>query len=128
MDEALLEEKNLHPLAAKISCLTGYGLRIGERATLVKSSHERTHGMVIQLHEDEVEKLYQDKSVADYIPVEVSATDANGAMLAATAYILPDSNLSGQNREYAKSLAAVAKKVGLPEEYIREVESWIIKS
>jgi hypothetical protein len=125
MDEDLLKEKGLNPSAAKIAYVTGYGLRIGERATLMQSSQERSYGSVIQLDEEEIEILYGDKSVEDYIPEEVTAIGTNGSSLAAMSYILPISKLSGQNREYAKSLAVVARKIGLPEEYIDEIEKWI---
>jgi hypothetical protein len=125
MDGDLLKEKGLNPSAAEIAYVTGYGLRIGERATLMQSSHERSYGSVIQLDEEEIEKLYGDKSVEDYVPQEVTVIDTNGSTLAVVFYILPMSKLSGQNKEYAKSLSVVARKIGLPEEYIDEIEKWI---
>lgn len=125
MDEGLLREKGLHPSATKIASLVGYGLRIGERATLIQSNQEQTYGTVISLSEQELAILYGDESVKDYYPEKVTVTDTNGTTLAAVSYILPIENLSGQNREYAKSLAAIAKKIGLPAEYVTEIESWI---
>jgi len=124
MDEDLLREKGLNPSTAKIAHVAGYGLRIGERATLVASSQERSYGSVIQLDEQEIEILYGDKSVEDYVPEKVTAIDTNGSRLDAISYILPVSKLSGKNRGYAKSLAAVAKKIGLPDEYIDEIRKW----
>jgi hypothetical protein len=124
MDEDLLQEKGLNPSAAIIAYVTGYGLRIGERATLMQSSQERSYGSVIQLDEEEIEILYSDKSVEDYVPEEVTAINTNGSRLTAVSYILPISKLSGQNREYAKSLAVVARKIGLPAQYIDEIEKW----
>ena len=125
MDEELLKEKGLNPSAAKIAYVTGYGLRIGERATLMQSSQQRSYGSVIQLDEEDIEILYGDKSVEDYVPEEVTAIDTNGSRLTAITYILPIPMLSGQNKAYAKSLAIVARKIGLPEEYINEIEKWI---
>jgi hypothetical protein len=125
MDVDLLKEKGLNPSAAIIAYVAGYGLRIGDRATLMQSSQERSYGSVIQLDEEEIEILYGDKSVADYVPVKVIAIDTNGSTLTAVSYILPVSKLSGQNRGYANSLAVVARKIGLPEEYIYEIEKWI---
>jgi hypothetical protein len=124
MDEDLLKEKGLNPSAATISYVTGYGLRIGERATLMQSSQQRSYGSVIQLDEEDIEILYGDKSVEDYVPEEVTAIDTNGSTIAAVSYILPISKLYGQNREYAKSLAVVARKIGLPAQYIDEIEKW----
>ena len=125
MDDDLLKKKGLNPSATKIVHVVGYGLRIGERATLIKSTQERSYGSVIQLSNDELEILYGDKSVEDYIPEEVTITDINGTRSAAVYYILSIEKLSGRNRKYAKSLAVVARKIGLPEEYIGEIETWI---
>jgi len=126
MDEGLLREKGLHPSATKIASLVGYGLRIGERATLIQSNQEQTYGTVIQLSEAELGILYDDKSVGDYRPEAVTVTDNNGSTLAAVSYILPFEKLTGQNREYAKSLAVIARRAGLPEEYVAEIETWSI--
>jgi hypothetical protein len=124
MDVDLLKEKGLNPSSAKLAHVAGYGLRVGDRATLMQSGQERSYGSVIQLDEEEIEILYGDRSVEDYIPEKVTAIDANGSTLAAVSYILPISKLSGENRGYAKSLAVVAKKIGLPDEYIDEIEKW----
>lgn len=125
MDVDLLKEKGFNPATSKIALVAGYGLRIGERATLIQSNQEQTYGTVISLSEQELAILYGDESVKDYFPEKVTVTDTNGTTLAAVSYILPIENLSGQNREYAKSLAAIAKKIGLPAEYVTEIESWI---
>ena len=127
MDGDLLKEKGLKPLSPRLAYVTGYGLRIGERATLEKSASERAYGSVIELSKEELEILYGDKSVADYIPEQLVATDLQGRSIAAVSYILPMDKLSGSNEEYAISLAIAARKIGLPEEYIGEIETWIEK-
>ncbi len=80
----------------------------------------------MQLCEDELELLYGDESVADYVPVDITATDFNGRTLSVVSYLLPAEKLTGRNREYAKSLAVIASKVGLPAEYVGEIKTWII--
>jgi len=125
MDADLLKEKGLHPSATKMALVAGYGLRIGERATLIPSHREQAYGAVIQLSEAELGILYGDTSVEDYFPEEVTVTDNNGTRLAAVSYILPLEKLTGQNSGYAKSLAVIARKTGLPEEYVAEIETWI---
>ena len=124
MDENLLKEKGLNPLNSKLAHVVGYGFRIGERATLVKSVHERSYGSVMQLSEEKLNVLYGDEGVLDYVPEEVTATDTKGTNLSAVSYILPMEKLSGKNREYAKALVIVARNIGLPEEYLREIETW----
>lgn len=125
MDVALLKHKGLNPAANEPARLTGYGLRIGARASLVKSDTERVYGSVIQLDANEINSLYSENSVADYMPEQVVANSMHGDPLAAICYILPPDRLDGQNRAYAESLAKVARKIGLPADYIREIESWI---
>ena len=125
MDADLLTEKGLHPRNSRLAYLTGYGLRIGARATLEYSKKERVFGSIIQLHREELEKLYSDKSVMDYIPRQMVANDMEGNPVAAISYILPMRNVAGSNAGYAGSLSIAARKIGLPEDNIKEIEAWI---
>ena len=124
MDKGLLMGKGLFPSDPIVAYLDGYGLRIGARATLVKSPNERTYGTVMQLDEGEINLLYAEQSVADYIPEQVAATDLHGDALPAITYILPSENPTGSNHQYARALTKVARKCGLPREYIEEIEQW----
>ena len=124
MDTDLLTRKGLNPEAPEPAKLTGYGLRIGDRATLEESAGERVFGVVIRLPEKDREQLYGEESVADYIPVKVVATGFAGTEIPAICYLLPMQQLAGQNRAYAASLAEVASKIGLPGEYVKEILNW----
>ena len=68
---------------------------------------------------------FREKSVADYVSGQLLATDFEGSPISAAVYIMPMDKLSGSSKEYAISLAAVARKTGLPEDYIVEIESCI---
>ncbi len=124
MDQALLIEKGLNPASPRVARVDGYGLRIGERATLEESANERAFGVVMQLCDADLDTLYGAKSVADYIPVQVTAIDAEGNSIATISYILPMQKVSGRNAEYARSLADAATQIGLPEDYVSEIETW----
>ena len=124
MDDDLLREKGFHPTTGKIAFAEGYGLRIGERATLIKSESERSYGIVMNLSEEEAESLYSGPSVSEYVPEQVEVTELNGTTCKVTSYNLPISKLSGSNREYAKSLSVAAQKMGLPQTYINEILTW----
>ena len=102
----------------------GFGLRIGERATLVKSENERAWGVIMTLSHKELLSLYGESSVADYVPETIEAIDSNNRTVEATVYNLPPALLSGQNRYYARSLTLVSKNAGLPDAYIKEIEGW----
>ena len=125
MDDDVLKDKGLNPQNLKRAYLTGFGLRIGERATLERSEEERSYGTLIQLESDELEKLYGSDGVSDYVPQTVLVTEMNGVTIKAVSYILPAENISGRNSEYAITLAGIAKKLDLPEGYIKEIEAWI---
>jgi hypothetical protein len=125
MDKDLLIAKGLHPSNSRIAYVMGYGLRIGDRATLENSASERAFGSIMQLHNEELELLYSEKSVADYIPEEITAIDDEGHSLDVISYILPMENVSGSNSKYAKALSLAARKIGLPIEYVAEIEKWI---
>lgn len=124
MDIDLLKGKGFTPTAEKLAYAEGYGLRIGERATLVKAEFERAYGIVMNLSEEEAETLYSGPGVSEYVPEEIYVTEAIGVRYKATVYNLPTSKLTGSNEEYAKSLCVAAKKMGLPETYINEILSW----
>ena len=124
MDDELLRGKGFNPTLGKVAFVDGYGLRIGTRATLVKSENERSYGLIMNLSEEEIGELYSDPSVADYIPESVEAMDLNGATCKVTSYNLPISKLSGSNKGYAKALLIAAQKVGLPKSHIKEIQTW----
>ena len=125
MDDALLKEKGLNPSNPKLAHVAGYGLRIGERATLEASTEERAFGSIMDLSDEELGVLYSEKSVADYVPRQLVAIDMQGNSLEVTSYILPMKKVSGSNSEYARLLALTAKKVELPDGYIKEIKTWI---
>ena len=124
MDEALLREKGCNPTKTIIGYVEGYGLRIGERATLVKSADECAYGTIMSLSEQDLERLYGEPSVKDYVPENILATTLEKEAVDAVVYNLPLEKLTGQNKQYAKSLAAVANNTGLPEEYIQKIEAF----
>lgn len=124
MDEDILKEQGVTPLDSKLVCLAEYGLRVGDRATLEYSESERVFGSLMRLDSKELERLYSEQSVADYVPIKVTTIDMQGKPIEAIAYILSMEKVSGKNRKYAKSLAEIAKKIGLPKEYVKEIEAW----
>ena len=126
MDKDLLNEKGFNPSSPTLAHIKGYGLRIGERATLVKSEGECAYGLIMSLEEEELDILYGENSVSDYIPENLTATNSNNENIHVTSYNLPLEKLTGENKEYARSLAIVARRVGLPSEYLVEIEKWTI--
>jgi hypothetical protein len=123
MDQELLRAKGLQPQQVERGLVEGLALRIGQRAALVPVSGARVYGLVMSLTLDELAKLYSDPSVQAYQPVAVLVQLENGGRLAALCYNLPEPpSPAERNPQYAAKLRAVAKKVGLPEEYIARLQ------
>ncbi len=122
MDHTLLKEKGFQPTEPVLGYVEGYKLKIGERATLVKSSCQRAYGAVMALNKEELDSLYGESSVADYLPEDIVITTLKNESLKVIVYNLPLEKLAGQNKQYAQLLAKTAREIGLPKEYIQEIE------
>lgn len=125
MDGDLLREKGFNPANPRLAQVAGYRLRIGDRATLEASEHACVFGSVMDLDREELDLLYGEKSVADYVPEQMLAIDRQGKSHAVISYILPLEKVSGSNHEYARLLALTARKIGFPAGYVDEIESWV---
>jgi len=108
MDESLLATKGIKPTDVNVGFVDGYGLRIGERATLVRRPGGRVYGAVMDIALNEATELYAEDSVADYLPEPVTVELMNGTEVEATCYNLPSANVTGTNKDYAESLLQLA--------------------
>lgn len=121
MDESLLATKGIKPTDVSVGFVDGYGLRIGERATLVRRRDGRAFGTMMDIAPDEVTELYAEDSVADYLPEPVTVELMDGTKVEATCYNLPSAEVTGTNKDYAESLLQVAGRLGLPDSYLDEI-------
>ena len=125
MDRSVLASKGIVPSRARLGYVEGYALRIGRRATLLEAEARRAYGVVMTLRAEEATALYADESVADYVSEPVMVVHSDGTTTPAVCYSLPADKLSGTNPEYARSLLALAEKLGLPEGYREEIRRQI---
>ena len=121
MDERLLATKGIAPSGIRPGFVDGYGLRIGERATLVPRPGSRAYGVMMEIARDEIEQLYSEVSVADYLPEPVIVEVEDGKRLEATCYNLPGDKGTGANKEYAASLLELATRLGFPDSYLDQI-------
>ena len=89
MDESILRNQGLNPENPRIGYVNDYTLIIGNRASLAPSKGESAFGIVITVDESAVRKLYEEPSVADYIPEEVNIVLENREQITAICYNLP---------------------------------------
>lgn len=125
MDQDLLKEKGFNPQNIKRACVQGYQSRIGERATLAPCKRASSYGTVMDLESNELQNLYGSDGVEGYVPQSVLANTMDGETIEAISFLLPMEKIAGSNSEYAITLAGIAKKLNLPDDYINEIETWI---
>src|SRR6266581_93029 len=73
MDAELLRAKGIEPVSIRITCVPGFALRIGARATLTPAPDSRVYGVLMGLTHNEIELLYSEKSVSIYQPEAIIA-------------------------------------------------------
>lgn len=122
MDPDLLRAKGFEPSDPVMACVEDFGLRIGERATLVPAPGEQAWGTVMSLTEEALCELYGGDGVEDYVPEPVMALTVAGDEIATVAYNLPEDKLAGENREYLAQLLITCRQTGLPDAYIAQLE------
>ena len=121
MDERLLATRGIEPSEVNLGFVDGYGLRIGERATLVRHPERRAYGAMMDITPGEATELYTQESVADYLPEPVIVELMDGTRVEATCYTLPNDKVTGVNREYAESLLQVATRLDFPDAYLEQI-------
>ena len=121
MDESLLATKGIAPSEVKLGFVDGYGLCIGERATLVRRPDSLAYGAMMDIAPSEATELYAEESVADYLPEPVIVELMDGTQVEATCYNLPSDKVTGANKEYAESLLDVATRLDFPDSYLYQI-------
>jgi hypothetical protein len=121
MDVEVLRAKGLRPVDPRQVCIPGFALRIGQRATLVPDPEARVYGILMQLSHNEIERLYAEPGVREYRPEAVLA-ELDDARIPALCFNLPEPPSPGEsNKEYAQKLRLLAKRLGLPADYIDRI-------
>ena len=127
MDKDILINSGINPSNPRQGYLNDYTLKIGNRASLIQYKNEKAYGIVMEVDDKEVNQLYAEKSVADYIPEKVTIVTASNEHLSAICYNLPLELLTGTNAQYATSLYKLAQKLDFPSEYLEKIQQYISK-
>ena len=123
MDQDLLRSKGVTPSNLRSASVSGFQLHIGERATLVPFPSGRVYGLVVSLSHIDIEKLYSEPSVSAYRPEAVLVHLANGEILAALCFNLPEPpSDDARNADYAARLRSLAERLHFPAEYVTSIQ------
>jgi hypothetical protein len=120
MDEDLLRGRGLAPSDVAPAVVDGFGLRVGNRADLVRAPAERAYGVVMSLSLAELDRLYADPSVRAYRSRIVTARRLDdGTAVTAQCYTLPEGTvLAAPDPAYLEGLREIGVKVGLPAPFL----------
>ncbi len=114
MDPDVLKAKGVVPRNPRKAVAKGYGLRIGNMATLLREPNSEAHGIVYQLTHDEVHRLYGgsglDAYVAEAIMVE---TEGHDKVAALCCNLLRAPAEGESNPEYQRKLTQCMQKLGV---------------
>ena len=122
MDADILRQKAVQPIHPRRVCVPGFALRIGQRATLLPDPDARVYGILMELSHDEIERIYAEPSVRMYRPEAVIAELETGARVPALCFNLPVPPAPDEaNEEYAEKLRDLARRLGLPADYVDRI-------
>jgi hypothetical protein len=122
MDQEILRAKGTHPQNVRLASVSGFALRIGQRATLLPRFDSRVHGVLVDLTHIEIDDLYSEPSVRMYRPEAVIAETSDSTFIPALCFNLAELSASEEpNAEYVAKLRELAGRVGLPTEYIADI-------
>jgi len=121
MDIDVLLKNGINASNPRYGVLNHYTLKIGNRASLVPSINEKSYGIVMSINKEDLDKLYSDPSVSDYLPEKVVIVTESNDAVKAVCYILPPTSISGTNKSYAKALHNLANRLCFPSEYLESI-------
>ena len=122
MDADLLRTKGVNPINIRPASVSGFALRIGQRATLLRNPKGLAHGIIMELTHAEVEQLYSESSVRAYRPEAVLCKLNDGSTIPALCFnLLEPPRPDEANSEYAARLRDLAARLGLPSEYVASI-------
>ena len=122
MDDYVLMEAGVSAQNPQKALVEDFGLRVGQRATLVPEAGTRAYGMLYDLTHEELGKLYGAPGLEYYRPEAVEAHLLEGGSRPALCYNLLDAPAPGEaNAAYAKRLSEALERLGFPADYVASI-------
>lgn len=115
MDEEILKTKGVNPRNQRAGVVSGYKLRVGKLATLLRCENSKAYGLVYSLTYDEVEKLYAGSGLTQYIKESLLVNvDENKSIATLCCNLLDAPSEDESNEEYSLKLKKCMEKYNLP--------------
>ena len=114
IDKEILESKGVEARNPRIAAVSGYKLRVGKYATLLREENAKAHGIVFSLTHEEIDKLYAGAGLDMYVVEALLVETKQGASLPVLCCNLLIPPLDDEsNPEYSMKLDACMKKYGV---------------
>jgi len=123
MDPDLLRSLGFNPSTPRIASIDSYELDLRGAAKILPVEGSTVWGALIELPENDLDAMYSFDSTIHYKPEIVYPKTMDGKVVRSICYNLPKNENDTLNIEYLKKLIAVAKKLTLPGDYIRKLET-----
>lgn len=122
MDLEILRDGGVAPINPRRAYVDDFALRIGQRATLLRSSGARAYGMLFALAHSELDRLYAAPGLEQYRPEAILARPLDGMPTPALCYNLGEAPRPYEgNPEYAARLQRALSKLNFPPEYVASI-------
>ena len=124
MDTDTLSGWRVRPLSLEVARLDDWGVTFSPYATLIPRAGDSVYGIVAELTESDVERLYSRRELADYKPVEVIVETATKRRISAICYASKPSENLRPSPAYIKLVVDTARKLGFPPAYIEKLNGF----
>jgi hypothetical protein len=113
MDPEILEQKGVIPRNPQVGIAEGYELRIGNKATLLRSSKKSASGMVYSLTHKEIDSLYWGAGLDEYAAEAIFVKVGNETIPALCCNLITPPEEGESNPDYGCKLKIAMNRLGL---------------
>jgi hypothetical protein len=122
MDVELLRSLGTNPQEPTLARLPGYRLELRGAVKALPQPGKSVWGVISKLTGRELDSLYSSPATRAYRPVPLVAITIAGLEVPVTCYNQPVDPSAALNATYLDKLLGVCRKIGLPADYVAELE------
>jgi len=114
MDEDILLTKGVKIRNPRKAYVKDYVLRVGKMATLLRTKNNEAHGLVYELTHKEIDILYKDSGLSEYVSEAIEIQVENKSIPALVCNLITPPLEDEINEVYVEKLFVCMKKYKLP--------------
>ena len=114
MDEEILLKKGVKIRNQRKAYVKDFVLRVGKMATLLRAEKKEAHGLVYELTQKEIDILYKDSGLIEYVGEAILLHVDNKSITALVCNLLVPPLKDDKNEVYVEKLLLCMNKYKLP--------------